>query len=63
MLTTSEIKRSINLETKKQSRLSMCGVGGVGQPRQEEFGAFCSTVHSRKRWHTYGTLKGHSLQS
>jgi hypothetical protein len=47
MLTTSEIKRISNLETKKQARLSMCEVGGIGQPRTERFGAACRTVHSQ----------------
>jgi hypothetical protein len=49
MLTESEIKRISTLETKKQARLSMCGVGGVGQPRVVGFGAACRTVHSRER--------------
>jgi hypothetical protein len=49
MLTTSEIKRISTLETKKQARLNMCRVGGVGQPRKERFGAFYGTVHSRDR--------------
>jgi hypothetical protein len=49
MLTTSEIKRNSNLETKKQARLNLCEVGGIGQPRRAGFGAVCRTVHSRKR--------------
>jgi hypothetical protein len=49
MLTKSEFRRISNLETKKQARLSMCEVGGVGQPRRERFGAACRTVHSRNR--------------
>jgi hypothetical protein len=43
MLTNPEIKRISNLETSKQARLSMCRVGGVGQPRRERFGAACRT--------------------
>jgi hypothetical protein len=39
MLTNPEIKRISNLETKKQARLNLCGIGGIGQPRRERFGA------------------------
>jgi hypothetical protein len=49
MLTNPEMKRISNLEPRKQARLSMCRVGGVGQPRRAGYGAACRTVHSRKR--------------
>jgi|AVFP01.1.fsa_nt_gi hypothetical protein len=49
MLTKPEIKRISNLETNYEARLSMCEVGGVGQPRGAGFGAAYRTVHSRKR--------------